>query len=77
MKIVSLSELRVGESAIIEEITDQWSSIKLIEMGCLPGEKVTVKLAAPFHDPIAIEVCGNLISLRKDEAHSILVKILP
>ncbi len=77
MKLVPLSELKVGESGIIEEITDPWASIKLIEMGCLPGEKVTVKLAAPFRDPIAIEISGNLISLRRAEARNIVVKIMP
>ena len=75
MKLVRLDELRIGESGIIEEITDPWASIKLIEMGCLPGEMVTIKLSAPFRDPIAIEISGNLISLRKSEAKSIIVQV--
>lgn len=71
-----LDELKVGERGIIESISDEWAAIKLIEMGCLPGEEVLVKLAAPFRDPIAIEVCGNLISLRKSEAKCIKIKLL-
>jgi ferrous iron transport protein A len=69
-----LDELKTGEKAIIEEICDEHTCIKLIEMGCLPGEMVVVKLTAPFRDPIAIEVAGNLISIRKSEAHTIKVK---
>jgi len=69
-----LDELRTGESAIIEEIMDTNICIKLIEMGCLPGELVLVRMTAPFRDPIAIEVSGNLISLRKSEARTIRVK---
>jgi ferrous iron transport protein A len=69
-----LDELKNGETAIIEEICDTNICIKLIEMGCLPGEKVLVRMAAPYRDPIAIEVAGNLISLRKSEARTIRVK---
>lgn len=74
MEFKYLDELRVGQRATIEDIGDEWVCIKLIEMGCLPGEEVLVKLAAPFRDPIAIEVAGNLISLRKSEAHTIRVR---
>jgi ferrous iron transport protein A len=69
-----LDELKTGDWAVIEDICDDCTCIKLIEMGCLPGERVCVKMAAPFRDPIAIEVSGNLISLRKSEAHTIRVK---
>jgi len=69
-----LDELRSGDMAMIEEICDTNICIKLIEMGCLPGENVLVRMTAPFRDPIAIEVSGNLISLRKSEARTIRVK---
>lgn len=71
-----LNELKRGQAGIIEELLDEVACLKLIEIGCLPGEKVVVKIAAPFSDPIAIEVAGNLISLRKDEAKSIRIKAL-
>jgi ferrous iron transport protein A len=71
-----LDELKNGEKAIIEEICDTNICIKLIEMGCLPGEIILVRMAAPYRDPIAVEVSGNLISLRKSEAHTIKVKLL-
>lgn len=70
-----LDELKIGGKAIIEEICDTNICIKLIEMGCLPGEIVQVRMTAPFRDPIAIEVAGNLISLRKSEARTIRVKL--
>ena len=69
-----LDELKTGECAVIEDVCDGGAGIKLIEIGCLPGEKVCVRIRAPFGDPIAIEVGGNLISLRKTEAHTIRVK---
>ncbi len=71
-----LDELKLGQSAVIEELCDQLAAIKLLEMGCLPGEEVLMKLKAPFNDPIAIEIDGNLISLRKAEARRIRVKLI-
>jgi ferrous iron transport protein A len=69
-----LDQLKKGSWAVIEETTDDESSIKLIEMGCLPGERVRVLITAPFRDPIAIEVSGNLISLRKSQAKNIKIR---
>lgn len=42
-------------------------------MGCLPGEWVHIERKAPLGDPIAIAVSGYLLSLRKEEAETILV----
>jgi len=73
-EFVTLDKLRSGEKAVIQEIIDTNISIKLIEMGCLPGETLLVKMTAISKDPIAIEVSGNLIALRRLEARSIRVK---
>ena len=73
----TLDTLKLGQSATIQEFTDDFLSLKFIEMGCLPGEKVKLTNIAPFGDPIAIEVSGYLLSLRKQEAATIIVKINP
>ena len=44
-------------------------------MGCLPGEIVTLELIAPLGDPIAINIGGYLLSLRKQEAQYINVQL--
>jgi ferrous iron transport protein A len=45
-----------------------------MEMGCVPGEKITVDKIAPFKDPISVTVAGYSLSLRLDEAEHILVE---
>ena len=65
---LTLADLKKGEEAIIESFSDVDMSLKLMEMGCLPGEKVRVEGIAPFGDPIAISVAGYMLSMRKDEA---------
>lgn len=71
--IHSLSQLHLGEKAVIHSFTDEEMSLKLLEMGCTPGEKVQIRNIAPLGDPIAISVSGYLLSLRKSEASTILV----
>lgn len=71
----NLSQLKIGQSAIIDSFTDQQMALKLLEMGCTPGETVKLDRIAPMGDPIAISVSGYLLSLRKDEASTIIVKV--
>lgn len=68
-----LDELKTGELARILDVGEQIHCVKLLEMGCLPGETIRVKLVAPFNDPIAVEVGGNLISMCRAEARGITV----
>ncbi len=69
-----LSELKQGQKGIIESFTDYELSLKLLEMGCIPGEVIEVIRIAPFGDPIAISISGYILSLRKDEAGTIKVR---
>ncbi|RZK40446.1 MAG: ferrous iron transport protein A [Pedobacter sp.] len=45
---MNLSQLKPGEKATIVEFTDLEMSVKLMEMGCLPGEEVEVERFAPL-----------------------------
>ena len=72
--MTTLDKLKIGQTALIQEFTDDFLSLKLIEMGCLPGESIKLSNIAPFGDPIAIEVSGYLLSLRKQEASTVIVK---
>jgi ferrous iron transport protein A len=71
--IYKLSELVKGCSATVAYFTDEETGLKLMEMGCLPGETVTLVSYAPMGDPIVISVCGYKLSLRKLEASYVMV----
>ena len=71
---MTLSELVPGEIGIVKEFTDLEMSVKLMEMGCLPGEKITIARVAPLGDPIAVNVSGYQLSLRKFEASTIILQ---
>ena len=73
MCMKKLSELEAGERGIIHSFEKDELYIKLLEMGCVPGEPVKVVQVAPLGDPISIEVSGYHLSLRISEADSIMV----
>ena len=72
-QMFSLASLKPGESAIIQGVQESTVALKLLEMGCLPGETVKVISYAPLGDPISINIAGYILSLRKKEAASVSV----
>ena len=68
-----LSELKSGERATIQGFESSELELKLMEMGCLPGEEVVVEQIAPLGDPISIRIAGYSLSLRKNEAKQIFI----
>ena len=70
-----LSELTPGQRGIISKFTNNDLFLKLMEMGCLPGEKIVLEQVAPLGDPISVNVAGYSLSLRLNEAEHILVDI--
>ncbi len=70
-----LSELQIGEIGTIKSFEKDEIFIKLMEMGCVPGEQIKVVQIAPLGDPISIKVSGYSLSLRLNEAYSIFVEI--
>lgn len=71
----NLSEMAVGARGVVRGFTEgSRASLRLREMGVLPGTEVRIVRLAPLGDPIEIEVRGFHLSLRKTEAAEILVE---
>ena len=68
-----LSELKLGQKGIIKSFGNQEIHLKLMEMGCLPGEEISMEQIAPLGDPVSVSVAGYILSLRLDEADHIIV----
>lgn len=71
-----LSELKVGTVAVIKSFENNDIFLKLMEMGCVPGERIKIEQVAPLGDPISISVSGYNLSLRLDEAQNIFVEVI-
>ncbi len=72
---MKLADLKKGQTAEIISFDRDDLKLRFYEMGCLPGEKVTLELVAPLGDPLAINISGYLLSLRKQDANHIKVKL--
>ena len=67
----TVANLNPGEKGTVYGFKDEQLSLKLLDMGCLPGTIVEMKFKAPLGDPICINVDGYSLSLRKAEASTI------
>jgi ferrous iron transport protein A len=72
----SLDHLKAGQKAIVRAFANNALSSKLIDMGCLPGELVTLSKTAPFGCPIAVSIAGYELSLRREEAAAVLIEFV-
>ena len=69
----NVAQMKPGEVGVVSGFTDDHLSIKLMEMGCLPGAPVRFNFVAPLGDPICISVAGYELSLRLEEAATISI----
>jgi ferrous iron transport protein A len=73
--ITTVADLKRGETAIIKEFDEIDVPLKLLEMGCLPGNRVTMMQLAPFKDPIYLDINGTHLAIRRETAVKISVEI--
>ena len=71
---IKLSEVAAGKTVVVTSIVNDEIFLKLMEMGCVPGEKIMVDQIAPLGDPIWIRIAGYHLSLRINEAENIMVE---
>lgn len=69
----TIASLKVGEKGIIEDISFDSIPLSLLEMGCMPGEKVELIQKAPLKDPLYIRVNGSFLAIRTQTASQILI----
>ncbi len=72
---MKLSQLQYDQEAVVEKVSDNELSLKLLEMGLLPGETVSLENIAPFGDPIAIRVGEYKMCIRLQDADYVEVKL--
>ena len=65
---LTIAHLKRGQKGIIKQFSEDLLPIKLLELGCLPGNEVEMIQIAPFQDPIYINVNGSHIAIRRTVA---------
>lgn len=72
----TLDRLQPGQAASIRGIAPDIPASdrrRLLELGLFPGTPVTAVRRSPLGDPIAYEVRGMVVALRRDQARFIQV----
>lgn len=72
---MKLGEVKIGQSATVQTIDSDGLRSKLLELGLTTGSRIQVLYFAPLGDPIAIDLEGFVLSLRKSEANLIHVTV--
>ncbi len=69
------SKLKKGQRAIIMDIDLEKIPLKLIEMGCLPGNVIELLQIAPLGDPYYYSVNDAKVAIRKNTAENIFIQL--
>ena len=76
MKYKPACDLESAQSGVVDSIECNCPGyLKLLEMGIIPGKKISLKSKAPFNGPICFCIENEMIMVRKQMAQSINVKV--
>jgi ferrous iron transport protein A len=67
--------LKIGDKATVLDFDIDTVPLKLLEMGCLPGNIVELLQVAPFGDPLYLNVNGSHLAIRIETARRIMVEV--
>ena len=70
----TIADLKKGEKGIITDSYSKDIPLKLLEMGCLPGNEVRLLQLAPFADPMYLNVNDSFLAIRKKTAALIIIE---
>jgi len=72
----TIASLKKGEKAVIKDFDVDVIPLKLLEMGCLPGNMVELLQIAPFGDPLYLDINGSHLAIRIETAREIEVDLI-
>lgn len=72
----TIHSLKKGQKAIILDFDIDIIPLKLLEMGCLPGNEVELLQIAPFGDPLYLNINGSHLAIRIETAKQIEVELI-
>ena len=75
--MISIDLLKVWQKGTIVEELDTHVPVKLMEIGCLPGNEVELVQIAPLNDPLYFLVDGSRIAIRREMARYVNIELKP
>lgn len=71
---MNVTKLKIGGVATVEKLCFDEIPLALMEIGCLPGNRIKIIQKAPCGCPIYLEVAGSHFALRAEDCKKITVK---
>ncbi|MCB9426688.1 MAG: ferrous iron transport protein A [Flavobacteriales bacterium] len=71
---VTVDQLKKGEEGQIVDFNLDMIPLKLLEMGCLPGNCVKLIQKAPLGDPLYLNINDSHLAIRLETAKEIIVE---
>ena len=72
---MTINDLKIGQTGTIQAVGGEGPlRLRFLDMGLIPGTKVTLQKVAPMGDPIQIRLRGYELTIRREDAGEILLK---
>ena len=75
---VTLDSLKTGETAVINGLSRECRTEvrqRLLDLGFVKGAEISVQNVSPLKDPVAYNIHDTLISLRREDAAQVFIKL--
>lgn len=71
----TLNNIKLNDTVIIDSLNCTGKlHRRFLDLGIIPGTKITPVFSSIFNDPIAYEVRGSVIAIRNEDAKKINIK---
>lgn len=72
---MTIDDLKIGRAGTIAQVGGEGAlRLRFLDMGLIPGTRVTLRKVAPMGDPIQIQVRGYELTIRREDAAKITLK---
>ena len=72
---MTIDDLKIGQSGTIFQVGGEGPlRLRFLDMGLIPGTRVTLRKVAPMGDPIQIQVRGYELTIRREDAAKIALE---
>lgn len=69
---MTISDMKIGDSGVIAAVGGEGPlRLRFLDMGLIPGTRVTLQKVAPMGDPIQIRLRGYELTIRREDARQI------
>lgn len=72
---MTIADLKIGSSGVIAAVGGEGAlRLRFLDMGLIPGTKVTLQKVAPMGDPIQLHLRGYELTIRLEDAQKISLR---